>query len=93
MILVTSRQIYPDFLSVRRFSLKRPVLILLSTSLFFSCFPVASSQSKIIETGQIIMTGTRQPETDNTRKRTRKAAEKITVTSPIELTGTRKTSP
>jgi len=54
---------------------------------------VASSQSKIIETGQIIMTGTRQPETDNTRKRTRKAAEKITVTSPIELTGTRKTSP
>jgi len=93
MILVTSRQIYADLLTVRRFSLKRPLLILLSTSLFFPCFSVASSKSKIIETGQIIMTGTRQTETDNTRKPTRKSAEKITVTSPIVLTGTRKKSP
>jgi hypothetical protein len=93
MILVTSRQIYADFLTVRRCSLKRPLLLLLSTSVFFSCFSQASSHIKIIETGKITMTGNRQTETDNPQKRIQAFSEKVTVTSPIVLTGTRKTSP
>ncbi|MBT8439904.1 MAG: hypothetical protein KJO91_09265 [Gammaproteobacteria bacterium] len=61
--------------------------------MFISCFSQASSHSKVIETGKIIMTGNRQTETDATRKRTQAFRKKITVTSPIVLTGTRNKSP
>lgn len=94
MILVTSRQIYADLLTVRRFSAKRALLFLLSVTVFFSCFAQASSNSKIIETGKITMTGNRVTETTSTpAKRSWAFSEKIIVTSPIVLTGSRKKSP
>ena len=62
-------------------------------TLFFSCFTQASTNSKIIETGKISMTGNRQTETDRPQKNTQGFSEKIIVTNPIVLTGSRKTSP
>ena len=93
MILVTSRQFFADFRAVHRFSCKRQLLILLSSITLFSSFTEASTYRKIIETGKITMTGNRQTETDKPRKRAPAFREKITVTSPIVFTGTRKKSP
>jgi len=93
MILVTPQQIYNDFLTVRRFFPKRTLFLLLPAMVFFSGAAEASSNSKIIQTDNISMTGNRQIEADSPRQSKRVFKEKTTVTKPIVFTGSRKTSP
>ena len=93
MILVTSQQINPDFPTFRRFSRKRALLMLLHVMVLFCCAADASSNSKMIQTGNISMTGNRQTENATPQQKQRAFKDKITVTKPIIFTGSRKSSP
>ena len=93
MILVTSQQIFADFLTVCRFSAKRTLFLLLPVMVFVCSVTEASSHSKMIQTDNISMTGNRQTETAITQKTQRTFKEKIIVTKPIVFTGSRKSSP
>jgi len=95
MILVTSHQNFLDFPTIRRFSAKRMLILLLPVMVFFCCVTEAeaSSHNKMIQTDNISMTGNRQTETATTQKIQRAFKEKIIVTKPIVFTGSRKISP
>ncbi len=93
MILLTSRQICPDFKKVHRNFIARTLPVMLFAGLLFPGLLLAAPNNRVIETEKITMTGNRQTETAKPEKRTTALNEIIIVTNPIVLSGTRKKSP